>query len=115
MQKILIAFVAALALTTFGAMGAANAAGMMMIHHKVTDYAKWRPAFDAHKSMQEAAGLTNPHVYQSVGHPNEITITFDMADVTKAKAFSASKDLKSVMVKAGVVGKPAITYLDVAQ
>jgi len=89
----------------------ASAADMMVVHHTVADYAKWRPAFDADASNQLAAGLTDPHVYQSVGKPNDITITFDMADPTKAKAFGASKALKATMKKAGVVGKPEIFFL----
>ena len=34
--------------------------GMMIIRHKVSDYGKWRPAFDQHAAMQKAAGLNNP-------------------------------------------------------
>jgi hypothetical protein len=95
--------------------GAAHAGGVMVIQHKVSNYTNWRPAFDADKANQEAAGLTNPHVYQSVDSANEVTITFDMADANKAKAFGSSKALKETMVKAGVVGKPALSYLNPAQ
>jgi len=91
--------------------GSAGAADMMVVHHTVASYANWRPAFDADKNNQIAAGLTNPHVYQSVGDPNKITITFDMADAAKAKAFAASKTLMATMKKAGVEGKPEILFL----
>jgi hypothetical protein len=114
LRTLMVALIAAFALTTAGAMGAANAAGMMVVHHKVADYAKWRPVFDGDKANQEAAGLTNPHVYQAAGHPNDITITFDMADITKAKAFTTSKALKATMGKAGVTSKPSISFLNPA-
>jgi len=104
----------ALAASALFLAASANAGGLLLIHHKVADYAKWRAAFDAHKSTQEAAGLTNPHVYQSVSSANELTVTFDMADVGKAKAFIASKDLKETMKKAGVKGKPEISLLNSA-
>ena len=99
---------------TAAAAGVAQA-GMFVIHHKVADYAKWRTAFDGDKTNQEAAGLTNPHVYQDVGSANTITITFDMADAAKAKAFGASKELKATMGKAGVKGKPELFFLDTAK
>jgi hypothetical protein len=92
----------------------AGAAQVFVIHHAVADYAKWRPAFNSDKANQEAAGLTNPRVYHTLTDPNDITIVFDMADATKAKAFSATKRLKAKMVEAGVVGKPHFEYLETA-
>jgi hypothetical protein len=108
--------------TIFGALAAsalllssaASAGSLLLIHHKVADYAKWRAGFDAHKSMQDAAGLTNAHVYQAVTNPNDVTITFDVGDLDKAKAFVTSKDLKEAMKKAGVKGKPDISLLNAA-
>ena len=96
------------------AAGAAQAAGVMIANQTVADYSKWRQVFDGDKANQEAAGLTNPHVYQSVGNPNNVIVTFDMADATKAQAFGSSKTLKAVMTKAGVKGKPEILYLNQA-
>ena len=94
--------------------GTAQAAGLMVINQTVADYAKWRPVFDGDKANQEAAGLTNPHVYQSVGNPSGVTVTFDMADATKAQAFGSSKLLIATMTKAGVKGKPELLYLNQA-
>ena len=91
-----------------------NAAEVFVIHHKVADYAKWRPEFDNHKSKQLGAGLTNPRVYHAIGDANDITIVFDMADAAKAKAFAASPDLKARMMTAGVVGAPTFEYLETA-
>ena len=108
--------------TIFGALAAsalllsasASAGSLLIIHHKVADYAKWRAGFDAHKSMQEASALTNAHVYQSVSNPNEVTVTFDVGDLDKAKAFVSSKELKDAMKKAGVKGKPDISLVNAA-
>lgn len=86
-------------------------AGMMMIHHKVADYDKWRPAYDAHKPMRDAAGLSDCHVHQAMDNPNDVFIGCTMADMAKAKEFAASKDLKDTMKKAGVKGKPEIHYM----
>jgi len=65
--------------------------GMMIIRHKVSDYGKWRPAFDQHAAMQKAAGLNNPRVLRSADDKNEIVIIFDTTDTKKAKEFGDDK------------------------
>jgi hypothetical protein len=92
-------------------LGAAQAASNLLIQHKVTDYPKWREAFDAHKSKQLEAGLTNPRVYFTDGDNHNVSILFDASDEAKAKAFTESKDLKSTMQAAGVQGKPEMHIL----
>lgn len=94
---------------------AAQAASSLYIHHKVDNYPKWREAFDAHKSKQVEAGLTNPRVYFTDGNKNDVSIIFDASDVTKAKAFTESQDLKSTMQAAGVQGKPDIHIMSTHQ
>jgi hypothetical protein len=113
MTRILLAGAIAAALT-LGTINAACAGEVFVIRHKVADYATWRPVFDKHKSMQVAAGLTNPRVYHTLDDANDLTIVFDMADAAKAKAFASSKDLKARMEKAGVVGQPVFSYLETA-
>jgi hypothetical protein len=90
---------------------AAKSVGIEIVHHKVADFAKWLAAFKADKANQVAAGLTAPHVYHSADDPNDVVITFKMADIAKAKAFAASDQLKTTMQNAGVVGAPDISYL----
>ena len=86
--------------------------GMLIVRHKVKDYAKWRPLFDGHVAAQKAAGLTHPRVMQSADDKNEIVIIFDDMDTKKAKEFAASKDLKETMMKAGVADQPTIYFLE---
>ena len=73
---------------------------MLIIRHKVSDYGKWRPAFDSHSAMQKAA------------NKNEIVIIFDTTDTKKAKEFATSSDLKDVMTKAGVIDVPTMYFLE---
>ena len=86
-------------------------AATLTIEHKVADYGKWRKAFDAHKSKQQEAGLTNPRVFSTDGNKQDVTILFDASDEAKAKAFSESENLKKTMQAAGVQGKPKIHLL----
>jgi hypothetical protein len=84
---------------------------LMVIHHKVRDYAVWRPAYDAHESNRVGAGITNGRVYRKAEDPNDLVILLDVADVAKARAWASGEDLKAVMQKAGVLGAPAIHFI----
>ena len=83
----------------------------MTIHHQVADYAKWRVAYDVDQPNRKVAGLTNCRVQRSMDDANDVLISCDMADVTKAKIFTSSKALADAMSKAGVMGKPQFMYL----
>ncbi|HEY2710301.1 MAG TPA: hypothetical protein VGI95_19850 [Caulobacteraceae bacterium] len=96
----------ALVSMTFAATALASPAGLLVIRQTVTDYAKWRPAYDAHKSGRDDAGLSNCTVRSSVDNPNDVFVMCTMAGVAKAKAFASSKALADRMAAAGVVGKP---------
>jgi hypothetical protein len=84
----------------------------LFVQHKVRTYAGWRPAFDAHKSSQAGAGLTNGRVYCKAEDPNEVVILFDVSDMAKARAWAGGTDLKAAMQNAGVVGEPVIHFID---
>ena len=86
--------------------------GMLIVRHKVEDYAKWRPLFDGHVAKQKAAGLSHPRVLRSADDKSEIVIIFDDMDTAKAKEFAHSADLKETMTKAGVVDQPTIYFLE---
>jgi hypothetical protein len=86
--------------------------GMLIVRHKVRDYSKWRPFFDAHAGAQKAAGLSNPRVFRSANDKSELVILFDSKDTRMAKDFAASSDLKETMKKAGVVGAPTTYFLE---
>ena len=84
----------------------------LIVQHKVRDYGAWRPAFDAHKSSQVAAGLTNGRVYRNADDPNDIVILFDVADVAKARAWTGGEDLRTAMQNAGVLGRPSLQFIE---
>ena len=80
--------------------------GMLIIRHKIKDYDKWRPMFDEHSLMQQAAGLSNPRVFRSADDKSEIVVVFDTRDTKRAKDFAASPNLRETMAKAGGHGRP---------
>jgi hypothetical protein len=83
----------------------------MLIRHRVQDFGKWKPAFDAHRQARAAAGLKDVHLWRNVDDRNEIVLLFEASDVARAKAFAASPDLREKMTAAGVVGAPDIVFL----
>jgi hypothetical protein len=49
-------------------------------------------------------------VYRRVEDPNDVVILQDVADVTKARTWMASDEMKAAMEKGGVVGSPNIRF-----
>ena len=47
-------------------------------------------------------------VFRSVADPNDVLLLQDVADVSKARTWYGSSEMKSVMEKSGVVGSPSI-------
>jgi hypothetical protein len=81
---------------------------LMIVHHKVLDYAIWRPAFDAHESSRVEVGITNGRVYRKAEDPNDLIILADVADADAARAWAASEDVKTAMQSAGVLGSAKV-------
>jgi len=83
----------------------------MLIRHKVADFAKWKPVYDAHLSARQKAGLNEEHLFRNADDLNEVLLLFSTEDFDKAKAFTASVDLRQAMEKAGVSDKPDVYFL----
>jgi len=84
--------------------------GMMTARHKVADYAKWKPNYDAHDSMRLANGIHSYVIGRGVQDSNMILVAVKVDDVAKAKAFAKDPSLKQAMQKGGVKGTPAFRY-----
>ena len=83
----------------------------MLIRHKVADFAKWKPVYDAHLSARQEAGLKEEHLFRNADDPNEVLLLFSGDDIDKAKAFIASDDVRQTMQKAGVSDRPDVYFL----
>jgi hypothetical protein len=85
---------------------------LMVIQHRVRDYAAWRPVYDAHQASRIGAGVTNGRVYRKAEDANDLLVLHDVADVAKARAWTQGEDLRTAMQKSGVLGEPAIQFVD---
>ena len=87
-------------------------ASYLMIRHTVKDFTAWKTAFDTHRSKRVEAGLTDKHLLRSASDPNEVVILCEAKDLNRARAFCDSADLREAMQKAGVAGKPELSFLN---
>jgi hypothetical protein len=49
-------------------------------------------------------------VFCSPDNPNDVVILQDVADVSKARSWLVSNEMKAVMENSGVVGSPSIRF-----
>jgi hypothetical protein len=82
----------------------------LTIHLKVKDYSAWRMGYDGHEKSRVSAGITNGRVFRRAEDPNDVVIIQDVADVTKARTWLTSDEMKTAMEKGGVVGSPNIRF-----
>jgi hypothetical protein len=84
---------------------------VLTIMHKVANFDKWLPAYEAHESARMANGLRNYVVGRGLKDSNMVFIALYVDDTAKAKAFGASADLKAAMKNAGVIGVPTVNMM----
>jgi quinol monooxygenase YgiN len=82
----------------------------MFVRHKVADYAKWRRVYDEFDATRKRLGVTGDRVYRDADDPSGVTVTHNFKDISTAKAFVSSEDLRSAMERAGVAGPPEIWF-----
>jgi len=86
---------------------------LLIVKHKVANYAKWEEGYMAHDSMRRASGIMHAHIGRGMEDSNMVVVFDSISDVQKAKDFGASPGLKDAMKKAGVVGPPSVSMINV--
>lgn len=84
----------------------------MLVKHKVKDFAKWKPEFDQNSSMRKKNGCRGGQLFHESKDANSVIVLLEWDNIDIARRFSESDDLKQVMEKAGVIGRPEIFFLD---
>lgn len=84
---------------------------ILLVMHKVANYAKWKPLYDSHDTARLAAGLHNYVIGRGVQDSNMVLVALKADDATKAMAFSKDPGLKQAMQKGGVLGVPTIALI----
>lgn len=84
----------------------------MIVRHKVSDYAKWKAAFDQHGATRGASGSHGGQLFRSADNPNEVIGVFEWSDLDQARQFAQSADLRETMQRAGVADIPDIYFVE---
>jgi heme-degrading monooxygenase HmoA len=87
----------------------------VLIRHKVSDYSRWKEAFDAQLSLRKRAGETGYHLFHNVEDARDVFLLLDWPTAEEARKFMNSEELRGVMEKAGVVGAAEVQYLEDAR
>jgi hypothetical protein len=82
----------------------------LTVHLKVKDFNAWHTSYNGHEKDRASAGITNSRVFRSADDQNDIVILADVADVSKARTWLGTSEMKSVMEKSGVLGSPVIQF-----
>lgn len=86
----------------------------LFVHHNCEDFAQWKKAFDNHSSMRAQHGSKGGKVFQSANNPNELFVLLEWDSIANAQKFAQSDTIKEAMKDAGVVGMPAIYFVEEA-
>jgi hypothetical protein len=84
----------------------------LFVRHQVEDYAVWRREYDQFDAMRKQMGVVSDSVHRGDDDPNMITVTHGFANMSAAKEFAGSDELRQVMHKAGVSGQPDIWFTE---
>ncbi|MGA2313920.1 MAG: hypothetical protein ABSF87_16390 [Xanthobacteraceae bacterium] len=82
----------------------------LTIHLKVKDFNAWRTSYNGNEKNRVSAGITNGRVFRSADDPNDVVLLQDVADVSKARTWLGSPEMKTMMEKSGVLGSPSIRF-----
>ena len=80
----------------------------LTIHFKVKEFNAWQTTYNGNEKNRASAGITKSKVFRSADDPNDVLLLQDVADVSKARTWYGSSEMKSAMEKSGVVGSPSI-------
>jgi heme-degrading monooxygenase HmoA len=87
---------------------------VMLVQHKVKDYAEWKKMFDSAIDMRKAHGEISVQVLRDANDPNDLTIVNYWDTMANAQEFANSSDLHTAMEKGGVIGMPIVHFLNEA-
>ena len=85
-----------------------------LFRHRVSDYGKWRSAFDDAIKMRKDGGELSSRVFRMADDPNNIVIFSEWDSLDNAVKFGQSAELQAAMQQAGVIEQPDVYLLNEA-
>ncbi len=84
---------------------------IMIVTHKISNFAKWKTSYDEHDSMRLVNGIHSYVIGRGMQDSNMVLVAVKVDDMDKAKAFAKDPSLKKAMQKGGVTGTPSISFV----
>jgi len=84
----------------------------VLVIHKVENYSKWKLIYDEDVITRKSKGSKGASVLRNANDPNHLVVITEWENIEEAKNFAESEDMVNTMQKAGVVGRPAVFYLE---
>jgi len=88
---------------------------VVVIQHKVKNFAKAEAGYFKNDSLRQAAGITHYGLGRLVKDSNMVFVMDKIEDVEKSKAFFSAPKVKAAMSKAGVSSPPGFSYGEVVR
>jgi len=85
---------------------------VLVVRHKVEDYAKWKTAFDEGIAMRKAGGEKSYQIFHTNDDSNDLVLLFEWDNLDNARKFMQSEELREVMQRAGVSKEVDISFLE---
>jgi heme-degrading monooxygenase HmoA len=86
----------------------------MLVKHSVQDYEAWKSVFDSVSDLRRRNGEKSYQILRPENGSKEVVALFEWDNLNNARKYAASAELKEAMQRAGVVGKPEISFLEQA-
>jgi hypothetical protein len=83
----------------------------IVIMHRVSNFEKWKMAYEANDSMRLANGIHNYVIARGLRDTSMVMVVMKADDLEKAKAHIKNPKLKNVMQKGGVKGSPEFSLV----
>jgi heme-degrading monooxygenase HmoA len=88
---------------------------LVLIRHKVANYAKWKRAVRNFAKYRKASGEKCFKVFRASNSPNDLSVLCSWSTPAKMKKFVKSAELRKAMKTAGVVGKPEVRFFSAVE
>ncbi|MBK9983922.1 MAG: cyclase [Saprospiraceae bacterium] len=84
----------------------------MLVRHKVAEFGKWKPVFDADDATRKKFGCTKSEVFTNSQNPNEVLAVLQWDTKEQALNFGHSPGLKDAMERGGVISTPEVSFAE---
>lgn len=84
----------------------------VLVQLTVEDLAKWKSVFEEAAMLRKSFGSMGVRAFCKADSPNDVVILGEYEDRAKASEMFQSQEFRDATKRAGVMGQPAVTYLD---